>query len=102
MTGMLSVYGLISNILVLPFVPVSMLLGCIVGLVGLISIYPAYVIAVPTYLVLFYDITIAKIISHFPFSQVRIPQLVVYILLFFYTAGFFYFLYKKKSFKGTS
>ena len=88
--GNLSLVALPANILILPFIPLTMGLGFLTGFAGLIS----YVLAVPagfiTYLFLHYELAIISFFSHLPFSAFVIPSFPFLLTLFIYA----YFIYK--------
>lgn len=72
-TGEMSLVAFPSNILVLPFIPVTMLLSFITGVLGLISNYLAAAPAFLSYLALSYHIAVAQIFSYLPMASVIVP-----------------------------
>lgn len=98
-TGVLSLVALPVNILILGTIPLTMLLGFITGAVGLFSLYLSYIPALPSYVLLRYQLTVVHIGATLPFGAIQLPSfsfevlVVIYILIF---AGL-YFLKKKKS-----
>lgn len=70
--GQLSIVSLFSNVLILAFIPYSMLLGFVAATLGFVS----YVIATPlawiTQAMLWYIIQVAQITSSFPFASIQI------------------------------
>ncbi len=97
-TGVLSLVSLPVNILILGTVPLTMLLGFITGSVGLISMYLAFIPALPTILLLWYQLTIVHIGATFPFGAVVLPAFSFGVLIFVYVLIFLglYFLQKRK------
>jgi hypothetical protein len=90
MTGKFSLYGLFSNILVLPFVPFSMFLGFWTGLLGIFSKYLSLPFSLPLYFLLKYFIVVAEKIANLPFSQVSVPNIGIFSLVLVYLVfGFF-------------
>ncbi|HEY4715044.1 MAG TPA: ComEC/Rec2 family competence protein [Candidatus Paceibacterota bacterium] len=85
--GVLSLVALPANILILPFIPLTMLFGFIAGLLGLISTYIALPFSFLSHLLLGYELGIIKWFSSFDFAAINIGQfslvLVVLIYLFY-------------------
>lgn len=71
MTSKVSIYSLLSNILVLPFVPISMFLGFLSSVFGFIKPI-GFIFAFPLHLLLKYFIYISSLVSNLPYSQVYI------------------------------
>ena len=87
--GNLSLVALPANILILPFIPFTMLLGFLTGFLGLVW----YIFAVPfgyiSYLFLHYELGVINFFSHIPFASVSIPDFPLILTLLIYT----YFIY---------
>lgn len=71
--GRLSVIGLVSNLLVVPLVPLAMLLSLVTGLSGGSSIIIGGWIAWPGRLLLGYMLDIISLLSQFPHASVQKP-----------------------------
>jgi competence protein ComEC len=90
--GNFSVVALPTNVLILPFIPFTMMLGFLTGFAGLIW----YVFAVPfgfiSYLFLHYELSVISFFSNLPFAAFSFPDfpLVLTILIYIY---FFYRLF---------
>ncbi len=88
--GNLSIVALPANILILPFIPFTMLLGFMTGFVGLIY----YMFAVPlgyiSYFFLHYELLVINLFSHLPFASLIIPNFPFWLTLLIYL----YFLYR--------
>jgi competence protein ComEC len=88
--GTFSLVALPTNMLILPFIPFTMLLGFITGGLGLIW----YVFAVPagfiSYIFLHYELLVINIFASFPFSSLAIPNFPLLITLAIYA----YFIYR--------
>jgi len=88
--GNLSIVALPANILILPFISITMSLGFFTGLAGLIW----YVLGIPfgyiSYLLLHYELTIVSFFSHLPFASFSISNFPLFITLAFYA----YFIYR--------
>jgi competence protein ComEC len=88
--GNLSLVALPANILILPFIPFTMMLGFITGFVGLIW----YVFAIPfgyiSYLFLHYELSVVSFFSNLPFASFSFPNFPLTLTLLIYT----YFIYR--------
>jgi competence protein ComEC len=84
--GNLSLVALPANILVLPFIPITMAFGFFTGLVGMIW----YILAVPlgylSYFLLHYELLVINFFSHLPFASLSIPNfpLILTVLIYLY------------------
>jgi competence protein ComEC len=94
MAGSIQIFSLPANMLVLPFVSLTMFLGFLTALFGFVSYYPGLIFGLPSYAIVRYDIFIAQTISHLPFAQVSIPDFSVWMMCVIYFI-FGWFLYKK-------
>ncbi len=87
--GNLSLVALPANILILPIIPFTMLLGFATGFVGLIW----YVLAVPigyiSYLFLHYELGVISFFAHLPFTSIVFPNFPLILTILIYT----YFIY---------
>ncbi|MFA6585894.1 MAG: ComEC/Rec2 family competence protein [Candidatus Paceibacterota bacterium] len=96
--GNLSLVALPANILILPFIPFTMILGFLTGFTGIIW----YMLSVPfgyiSYLFLHYELSIISFFANISFASLTIPNfpLILTILIYMY---FIYFLFWK-SIKG--
>jgi competence protein ComEC len=88
--GNFSLVALPTNVLILPFIPFTMMLGFITGFVGLIW----YILAVPigyiSYLFLHYELGVISFFSNLPFSNFSFPD----FPLLFTTLIYVYFVYR--------
>lgn len=71
--GTLSFVSLPANLLILAFIPLTMLLGFITGILGFISTYIAFVPGVFTFLLLKYQLFIVNLFDKIPFGSINIP-----------------------------
>ena len=87
-TGILSLVSLPVNILILGTIPLTMLLGFITGIVGLISLWLSFVPALFAYILLWYQLTVVHLGASIPFGAITLPAfspvvlIVVYLLIF--------------------
>jgi len=88
--GNLSLVALPANALILPFIPLTMILGFLTGFAGIIW----YVLAVPLGLIsqffLNYELSVINFFSHLPFAALSISNFPFFITLLIYI----YFIYR--------
>ncbi|MEO5635151.1 MAG: ComEC/Rec2 family competence protein [Candidatus Paceibacterota bacterium] len=94
--GNLSIVALPANILILPFIPLTMLLGFATGLVGFISNFISVPIGYVAYAFLHYELGVISFFSHFPFAAYTIPDFPLLLTILIYTV-FFYLLFGKSA-----
>jgi competence protein ComEC len=82
--GNFSLVALPANVLVLPFVPLTMAVGFVTGLLGIIW----YGLAIPAgfiaYLLLHYELSVVKILSELPFASFNISYFPLTITILIY------------------
>jgi competence protein ComEC len=84
--GTFSVVSFPVNILILPFIPLTMMFGFFTGIIGFVS----YILALPfgliSYIFLHYELFVINLFSDFPFSSFVIPNfpLIFTILIYLY------------------
>ncbi|MFZ3011666.1 MAG: ComEC/Rec2 family competence protein [Minisyncoccia bacterium] len=88
--GNFSLVALPANILILPFIPFTMMLGFLTGLAGIIW----YVLAVPfgffSYLFLHYELGVISFFSKLPFAAFSFPNFPFFLTIAVYA----YFIYR--------
>lgn len=87
--GKFSIVSFISNILVLPTVPLAMLFSFVGGLI------PVSIIALPAHLLLSYELWVTEMLAKTPYASVDIPALPLWLIIFMYL-GVFYLTFRKK------
>ncbi len=84
MMGSVSVIALLTNILVVPLVPLTMLFGFVTGTLGFIS----YALAVPfafiSHVLLSYIISVVTLFAQLPFSFFVIPKFSIWLVIVCY------------------
>jgi competence protein ComEC len=79
-----------ANVLILPLIPFTMLLGFMTGFMGLVS----YVFAVPlgflSYLFLHYELGIVSFFANLPFASFSLPNFSFWLTISIYI----YFIYR--------
>jgi competence protein ComEC len=93
--GNLSLVALPANVLIIPFIPISMLLGFLSGILGFLWHLLSIPFSFLAYLFLHYQLLIVKFFSQLPFASFTIPNfpLLITILIYIY---FIYFLFKEE------
>jgi competence protein ComEC len=88
--GNFSLVALPANVLILPFIPFTMMLGFLTGFIGLIW----YVFAVPvgfiSYLFLHYELSVISFFSNLPFASFSFPDFPLILTILIYA----YFIYR--------
>lgn len=96
MTGELSLVALPVNLLILVFIPLTMLFGFVAGIIGLGSTLIALPFAFVAYGLLTYELWIVDLFASIPFASIQIPSIsilgivliyIVYILALFKLSG---------------
>lgn len=102
-TGLLSLVSLPVNVLILSTIPLTMLLGFITGIFGLVSLYLSFIPALFAYALLWYQLTIVHIGASIPFGSIKLPAFSPVVLVVFYLiiALVLYFLGEKTPKKTT-
>lgn len=85
MTGDLSIVALPVNLIVLPLISFTMLLGVILGILTYLNMKIALVFGLLAYLLLAFQLYIVEIFSSLPFAIVVIKYSNIYFTLLFYT-----------------
>jgi competence protein ComEC len=88
--GNFSLVALPANILILPFIPLTMLLGFLTGFVGLIWYGLAVPVGFVSYLFLHYELGIISFFSNLPFAAFNFPNFPLILTLIIYI----YFIYR--------
>ena len=92
--GNFSRVALPANVLILPVIPFTMMLGFLTGFAGLFW----HVLAVPfgyiSYLFLHYELGVIDFFSRLPFASVAIPDFPFFVTLLIYSY-FFYRLFSR-------
>ena len=82
--GLISVFSLFTNILILPIIPAIMFLGFLTGVLAFFSTFLAIPIAFICSLLLSYVLNIIYFFSHLPFSSIIINNFPVSLLILIY------------------
>ncbi|MDE1966697.1 MAG: ComEC/Rec2 family competence protein [Patescibacteria group bacterium] len=71
--GQLSVIGMAANILVLPFIPVTMLTVFATGIAGMASIAASQALGWASHILLAYELFVVQNLARLPFAAVHVP-----------------------------
>ena len=82
--GMLSVFALFTNLLILPVIPLIMFLGFAVGSFGFISTFLAVPFAFICSLLLSYVLKIIEFFSHLPFATITVKNFPLSLTIIIY------------------
>jgi competence protein ComEC len=93
--GNISLIAPLSNIFVLPLVPISMFFGFLTSLTGIVSETLALVPGVISYGLLHFQILVVELFSKLPFSSINIKNFPLWASLIIYL---FYLFYLKENF----
>ena len=94
MMGDFSVVAILVNLLVLIFIPMTMLFGFLTGVIGFVSFFLSMPFAYLTYLLLSYELKVVEIFASLPFSSFHIsffPAWLMFSVYIFYAILFFIF-----------
>lgn len=87
--GVLSLVSLPVNVLILGTIPLTMSLGFITGVLGLLSLYLSFIPAFFTYILLWYQLTVVHIGASIPFGALNLPAFsgifvgIIYLVILF-------------------
>jgi len=84
MMGQISIIGVIVNILVLPFIPITMLAVFLTGALGFIHLNLAMIAGWSTHLLLSYELFIVEKFARIPYAAAYLPP-----FSFWWVAGFY-------------
>jgi competence protein ComEC len=88
--GNFSLVALPANFLILPFIPLTMMLGFITGFIGIIWKILALPVGFISYAFLHYELAVINFLSHLPFASFSIPDFPLILTLIIYA----YFIYR--------
>ncbi len=89
MMGQISIVGMFVNIIVLPFIPITMLFVSLSGIAGFLSIFISKIFAYIASILLSYELFVVEKSANLPFSSIEVPPFSIYFVLLIYL---FYFV----------
>ncbi len=88
MMGQLSIIGVFANILVLPFIPITMLFVFLTGSMGFVSTSISQIVGWVSHLLLTYELFIVQNFAKLPFAAILVPAFSFWFVIAFYIAFF--------------
>lgn len=88
--GNLSLVALPANVLILPFIPITMVFGFLTGFAGTISYFFAVPFGFISYIFLHYELGVIDLFSRFPFASFSISNFPLIFTILIYA----YFIYR--------
>lgn len=98
----ISLIAPLANILILPFIPLTMLLGFVSGILGLIWLFLGQITAWITWLFLTYELSLVKYLSKIPFASIEIKNIWIGWLIVYYLVLFSWIWWREKKKVGLS
>jgi len=95
-TGLISTVSLPVNILILGTIPLTMFLGFVTGIVGIISLWFSFIPAFFAYILLWYQLKVVHIGSSIPLGAIKIPAFSFSTLIIIYLIIFWILFFIKK------
>lgn len=96
MMGQISIIGMVVNIIVLPFIPVTMLLIFLTGVTGFIWFPISHFFGIISHFLLSYELLIVRQFARIPFASVHLPIFSGWWVVGFYVVLAVVFVYVKK------
>ncbi len=100
MSGSLSIYSIPANIVILPFVPLTMAVGLVTAVFGFLPIplrFIGFLPGIVSYAITRYDIFLADTISRLPYAQIGISNFsLIPLVLSYMSFGFLYYFKIRK------
>ena len=84
--GELSLVGLPVNILILAFIPLTMLFGFLTGAISFIGVAISLPFAFASYALLSYELKVVEIFSSLPFASISVPYFPAWVMVGVYAA----------------
>lgn len=100
MTGIVSLVGLATNLLVLVIVPATMLMSFLVGLAGFVSLFLSTIVGYFAYLFLNYMLSVVSIFASLPFAYLELPHISYWVVVTFYLV--FGIIFVRRKVKGSA
>jgi len=100
MMGQLSIVGILVNIVVLPFIPLTMLLVFLAGVFGFVSLLISEIIGWGAHILLSYELFVVRNASHIPYAVISLSVFSTRILIgvyLLYIAFYYYAISKPKN-----
>lgn len=96
--GQISLISPLANILILPAIPITMLVGFIGGIMGFIWLLPAKLIGYLAWVLLSYEIKVVEILGLIPLSSITVKKFSwVWVLGYYVIAAILYYRLKSRN-----
>lgn len=82
--GSFSLLSVLANVLILPFVPIVMLGGFLLVIIGFANLHLAQILVYPIWLILFYQIEVIKFFASLPFGFLTFEKVGFFIIGVYY------------------
>lgn len=96
--GLVSIFGLLSNLFILPFIPTIMLFGFLAGLLAFVSVTLAWPLAWISSWLLTYTLGVIQLFSHLPFSALTFKRFPLALIILIYL-WYFWLILRAKQYK---
>ena len=97
MMGQLSIIGVVVNILVLPFIPITMLVVFLTGATGFISLVVSQVFGWGAHLLLAYELFVVQNFARIPFAAIHVPRFSGWFVVILYVVFTVIYWYIQRS-----
>jgi competence protein ComEC len=95
-TGILSLVSLPANILILPFIPITMFLSFVVGMFGFVSYFLSVPFAYLAHILLHYILAVIHFFASLPFVSITIQSFPLWLAIVLYVAILWWVFGKNK------
>lgn len=95
--GQVSIIGIIANIMVLPFIPFTMLIIFLAGMSGFVFMPTAYIFGYFAHLLLSYELFIVETFAKIPYAALHIPPFSFWWVVVFYGLFFYFYISRRRS-----
>ncbi|MDO8572864.1 MAG: ComEC/Rec2 family competence protein [bacterium] len=85
MMGKFSIVSLPVNLLILPFIPLTMLFGFLAGAAGFVSIFFSFPFAFIAHLFLWYELKVVEVAAAVPFASIGVFVFPAWLMIMVYT-----------------
>ena len=96
MMGQMSIIGVVVNILVLPFIPITMLAVFLTGMAGFISTSLSHVVGFVAHILLSYELMMVEHFARIPFAALYVPAFPIWLVGGFYIVFALVYIYVKR------
>lgn len=102
MMGDLSIVGIFVNVIVLPFIPLTMLFVFLAGMLGFFSRYASQFAGWISHILLSYELLVVRVSARLPFAIISLPAFSIRIVWGVYVIYYAFFLWTRLLGKNSS